>query len=283
MVRAVRSRAYDDGRDRWEVVEAAPGSNLIGSVHSYGWWSEETSTFDTRRELGSTSGVFIVNLGGDLEIVDATGAVHRLGAGEGFVGGMARATSLSRSAGAMAGVHVHAPLSTLARIAGVPPAELADRVVPLDQLPGPAMRALGEMVQHVPDRHALWGVLDDVITARLAATAPEDPATSYLLKRLATGCRVEALAGEIGWSRRRLAGHLQDRIGMEPRAFPGLARFERFARAIQAQPGASLAALAHDCGYADQPHLTREVVRYAEVTPGELRRRLIPEGGGVRD
>lgn len=74
MVRAVRSRAYDDDRDRWEVVKVSPTDGLNDAVRSYGWWRDETPSFDTRRELASTSGVLIVNLGSDLEIVDATGA-----------------------------------------------------------------------------------------------------------------------------------------------------------------------------------------------------------------
>ena len=283
MVRAVRSRAYDDAHDRWEIVEAGPAAGLTGAVHGYGWWGEETSSFDTRRELASTSGVFIVNLGSDLEIVDAAGTLHRLGAGQGFIGGMACATSLSRSTGAMEGIHVNAPLSTLGRIAGVPPSELGDRVVSLEDLPRGALRSLGARLQDTPDRETQWGVLDNLIAGRLAASEPEDPATAYLLARLSAGWRVEALAKELGWSRKRLAGHLRERIGIEPRAFAGLVRFERFSKLIQAEPGTALAAAAIDAGYADQAHLTREVVRYAQVTPGELRRRLIPEGGGVRD
>ena len=104
-----------------------------------------------------------------------------------------------------------------------------------------------------------------------------------LLARLSAGWRVDGLAQELGWSRKRLARHVQDRIGMEPRAFAGLARFDRFSSLIQTEPNTALAAAAIDAGYADQAHLTREVVRYAQVTPGELRRRLIPGQGGVRD
>lgn len=283
MARALRSRAYDNGHDRWEVVEVGPAASLTGAVQSYGWWSEETSSFDTRRELASTSGVFIVNLGSDLEILDAAGTLHRLGAGQGFIGGISSATSLSRSTGAMEGVHVNATLSTLGRIAGVPPSELAGRVVPLEDFAGGALRSLGARLQSAPHREMQWGVLDTLIADRLAASEPGDPVTAYLMARLSAGWRVEALATELGWSRKRLARHLRDRIGMEPRAFAGLARFERFSKLIQAEPGTALAAAAIDVGYADQAHLTREVMRYAQVTPGELRRRLIPEGGGVRN
>ena len=63
----------------------------------------------------------------------------------------------------------------------------------------------------------------------------------------------------------------------------GLARFERFATALRAKPEQPLAQAALDAGYADQAHLTREVRRYADLTPAGLRAKLIPGGGGVRE
>jgi AraC-like DNA-binding protein len=71
--------------------------------------------------------------------------------------------------------------------------------------------------------------------------------------------------------------------GLRPAQFVRLARFERFATALQAEPMASLAELAYVAGYADQAHLTHDVRRLSQMTPGELRARLIPAGGGVRD
>lgn len=282
MGRPTDSRVFDNGHDRWEIIEARPAERLVPFVERYSWWTEDTQSFTTRRELAGTTGVFIINLGSILEIVDARGDLHRLSAGEGFVGGIAQGTSLSRSTGAMKGIHIHAPLFTLSRLAGVPVAELADRVVSLADL-GAEHCSIGSELLEARSLEEGWTLLDVFLTDRLQTNAHHDLTTRFVLSRLAAGQRVQSLAAEIGWTRRRLAQYVRAEVGLEPRAFAGLARFERFASRLQAAPALPLAEAAIDAGYADQAHLTREVGRYAAMTPGELRGRLIPGAGGIRD
>lgn len=287
MDRSTVTRAYDDGRDRWSVATARPAAALTGWVDRYAWWSERTESFTTRRELAATTGVMIVNLGAPLEIVDASGARHRIGAGQGFAGGLAQATSLSRSLARggeeMLGVHVHLAPAKLARLLGMPLAALTDRCFTLADLIGGDADRLGDALLHARGQEARWRVLDAFVAARAAAAAGPDRAVDHARRRLVIGHRVEAVATELGWSRKRLARRFHDAIGLHPRAFAGLARFKRFATALQARPELPLAHAAVDAGYADQPHLTREVVRYADLTPAALRDRLIPGGGGVRE
>lgn len=283
MDRSTSIRAYDDGHDRWEVRSARPAAPLQGIVDRYAWWSECTATFTTRRELASTGGVFIINLGSPLEIVDARGELHRLSAGEGFAGGLARATSLSRSTGAMTGVHLHLPAATLARLLGLPLAELCDRVVSLDQLLGGEATALGDRLLAAATHERRWAILDGFVERQMAGAHAQDNEVEHARRRLARGHPVRAIAADLGWSRKRLAQRFRDGTGLLPRQYAGLARFERFATALAANPRVALVQAAIDAGYADQAHLTREVNRFAALSPAALRARLIPEGGGVRE
>lgn len=275
-------RSHDDGRDRWRIAEVRPAPALTGIVDRYATWTERTETFSTRRELASTGGVFIVNLGAPLEIVDARGKAHLFAAGEGFVGGMAEATSLSRSTGAMAGIHVHLSVPRLAALLGVSIAELGDRVVRLDDLPGEA-RVLGERLAEAADDEARFDMLDRFVTGRAGEMAV-DTAIGAALRSLGRcgPSPVESAAEVLGWSRKQLARRVRDATGLLPRAFVRLSRFERFAAALQSAPGESLAEHAAAAGYADQAHLTRDVRRLAATTPADLRARLIPAAGGVR-
>ena len=283
MARSTTSRAFDDGRDRWTVATAAPAAALTGWIDRYASWSEQTETFTTRRELAATTGVMIVNLGSPLEIVDASGMTHRLAAGQGFAGGMARATSLSRSTGPVSGVHVHLPPDRLAALLGVPLAALTDRCFTLADLLDRDAERLGEQLLAATDDEARWQVLDTFLMTRAALAPASDAELDHARHQLARGHRVDAVAGDLGWSRKRLAQRFRDAIGLHPRSFAGLARFERFATALQARPNEPLAAAAHDAGYADQAHLSREVARYADLSPTALRARLLPDGGGVRE
>lgn len=283
MERIQTIESFNDGSDRWQIARVSAAPLLAGVVHGYSSWCEDTQSFTTRRELASTNGVFIVNLGSTLEIVDARGEVHRLGAGEGFVGGIARATSLSRSTGSMEGVHIHMSLAAIGRLFQLPLGELADRVVRLEDLAGGVGVSLALRLAEASDLHERWALLDSFLSRRFAYAADADRPMDYLLAHLAAGRGVRQAADELGWSRKLLAQRFRNATGFLPREFSALARFERFAGLLQAEPQASLAELAIAAGYSDQPHLTRAVVRFADTTPAELRARLIPGGGGVRD
>jgi transcriptional regulator GlxA family with amidase domain len=105
------------------------------------------------------------------------------------------------------------------------------------------------------------------------------------MRRLAgaPGPVTSALADEIGWSRKHFTRRFRAATGFSPDRFRRLARFERFAAALARAPDDSLAGLAAECGYVDQAHLARDVRAFSDMTPGELRARLIPGGGGVRE
>jgi AraC-like DNA-binding protein len=283
--RPTRVRAHDDGVDRWEMVEAAPALALRGRVQRYGWYREEIGSFGGRRELASTSGVLIYVLGEPLEIVGADGRAIVLRTGEAFAGGIADGTSLSRNLGAQHGVHVFLPLQSLAAVTGAPLAELANRVAPLRDLIGAAAGDLGGRLVEAGSAAERFDRLDAFLAARFAAAGDPDRPVDHAMRRLARADAPTAqkVADEIGWSRRHLARRFRAATGFAPDRFRRLARFERFAGAIAASPEDSLAGLAADCGYADQAHLARDVRDFADLTPGELRGRLLPNGAGVRD
>ncbi len=278
-------RRHDDGIDMWEMTAAAPAASLAGLVDGYCSYIERTSSFVARRELASTSGVLIYALGEPLSIVGADGVEIVLKAGEAFAGGIADATSISRALGAQRGIHINMPLHALAAVCGAPVAELANRVVPLADLIGLSARDLGHALGSTLDPHDQFDLLDTFLTRRFADMAAPDRAILWAMTRLANAeaPTVTEIADSVGWSRKHLSHRFAAVTGFSPQSYRRLARFERFSTAIAARPDESLAMLALDAGYHDQPHMTREVQAFGAMSPGELRRRLIPDGGGVRE
>ena len=57
----------------------------------------------------------------------------------------------------------------------------------------------------------------------------------------------------------------------------GLMRFEQVRNQLWRHPGANLAGLAHELGYADQAHLSREFKRYSGTTPAAFARKASAE------
>ncbi|SOD48958.1 helix-turn-helix domain-containing protein [Streptomyces sp. Ag82_G6-1] len=80
--------------------------------------------------------------------------------------------------------------------------------------------------------------------------------------------RVEELADELGWSRKRLWSRFHAQLGLPPKRAVKLVRFDWAATRLAG--GQEAARVAADCGYADQSHLHRDVVAFTGVTPATV-------------
>jgi AraC-like DNA-binding protein len=80
------------------------------------------------------------------------------------------------------------------------------------------------------------------------------------------------LIDDLGGSRSRMWRTATAALGMSPKRFLMLRRFEVGMRLLSS--GVPLAAAAVRAGYVDQAHFHREVKRWAGHTPGELLRRV---------
>lgn len=280
----IRRRTYDDGVDRWQVGEARPAETLRGLVSHYTAYYEQVSSFAARQELATTSGVLIFALGAPLEIVGADGGVILLRQGEGFAGAAADRTSISRGSGKQAGIHIFMPLTSLSAVLGVPLAELANRVATLRDLIGHPAEDFGSQLVEAGDDERRFDLLDEFLIRQFADRSTDDE-TVWSIARLSRsgGPASSVLAEEIGWSRRHFARRFRDSTGFGPDRFRRIARFQRFVAKLKRAPGDDLASFAVETGFADQAHLARDVRDFADMTPGALRARLIPDEYGVKE
>ncbi|MEO3858261.1 helix-turn-helix domain-containing protein [Acrocarpospora sp. B8E8] len=76
--------------------------------------------------------------------------------------------------------------------------------------------------------------------------------------------RVDGLANEVGWSRKRLWSRFRSQLGITPKRAARLVRFDHAAHLLAA--GHAAAGVA-ESGYVDQPHRHREVKAFAGLTP----------------
>lgn len=178
---------------------------------------------------------------------------------------------------------------------GVPQEELAERHVELSSLWGAGVEAwvarLGE-ARSAADRFAL---LEGLFLSRLEARRASHPAVARALARLqgnAVEVPVASLVAGSGLSHRRFIELFRREVGLTPRDFLRVRRFQRVLHSTQQGALPSITWLAHEAGYCDQSHLLLEcrklagmssgalasTVPLAEVLPPEERGQMLPIG-----
>jgi AraC-like DNA-binding protein len=182
-------------------------------------------------------------------------------------------------------------------VLGVPLDELADRTLPFEDVWGDG--ELVERLHDAPSWDARFDLLDAVLAARIAAAAPLRPEVEGAWRRLVAtngAVPVAELVRDAGWSRRHFTARFAEHVGLPPKAFARVLRFDR-AKALLCAPsvelvgdsqtnstlggvgrGPSLAEIALDCGYYDQAHFNRDFRAFAGCTPTELIARRLPAG-----
>ncbi|MFI8090549.1 helix-turn-helix domain-containing protein [Streptomyces sp. NPDC086080] len=155
---------------------------------------------------------------------------------------------------------------TAPALLGVPAHELRDRRVDLADLwPAAEVRRLTARVDAADDPAR---GLEDLALRRAARTAPPDPLLARLVAALDAGRPVADTADELGLGARQLHRRSLTAFGYGPKT---LARILRLRRALAlARAGVPFAETAARAGYADQPHLARDIRDLAGMPLGEL-------------
>jgi len=169
-------------------------------------------------------------------------------------------------------------------VLGVPASEMAGRIVALEDLWGDvAARRLCARLGEARDMAAAAGVLESAIAERVASGSGNGngrPARAELAlaaaERLTSGSgSVYAVAAELGVSERHLRRVFRETVGVSPKGYARIARFQRALGAAREDGRAGWASIAAAAGYYDQAHLIAEFRAIAGVTPrvlvGEMR------------
>jgi AraC-like DNA-binding protein len=259
----------------WEAVGATPDVRLQDCVLSYTGYVERAPAPMRRLEVPFAGIAMIVSFGPSI-LVD--GVRHRS-----FVAGLDDRATVTEYSGEQRGIQVNFTPLGARRLLGLPMDELARRVVALEDVFGGD--GLADRLRDVPGWPARFALLDDLLVRRLRAAPPFDARVQQAWMRLRSSdgaVEIAALAREVGWSRRHLAGRFRTEVGLAPKAVARILRFERVTRTLRANAGEGLADLAYACGYADQAHLNRDFRELAGTTPTDFTSRLLPGGAGVR-
>ncbi len=249
----------------WEVVRRA-GPGRPPRIRMAGFRTAGTAPVDVRVVPHPAVSVALA-LGDGPRVVDTVSGRQRRGdVALGFLHGAVRVRGTGIEC-----IQVRLSPVVARAVLGVSPAELGNDLASLDDLWGRDARRIRHRLNETPSWEERFSLAEELLLARAEGGRALDPEVVRawdLLVRTRGRARIDALAADVGWSRKRLWTRFRAQTGIAPKRAAGLIRFDHAAHRLAT--GRRAAAVAAEAGYADQSHLHRDVVAFSGVTPSTV-------------
>jgi AraC-like DNA-binding protein len=255
------------------MASRQPLAALAPYVRELQGYVERTSGVLRRREFPGLHVVVILEFEPRLRVyANGQELVHASYAG-GFVAGLDGTFTLTEHFGLQAGVQLNLHPLGARRLFGLPLSELRGTTLHFRDLVPASQRGLSERLAELTDWDARFDLLERFLWERLREAAPANPAVAWALQRIAQAegaIDLEALTAELGYSRKHVISLFHDQVGVPPKLWARLTRFDRLRRELSHGAPRSWAELALTCGYYDQAHLARDVRQFSGGPPRQL-------------
>ncbi|WP_020575634.1 AraC family transcriptional regulator [Actinopolymorpha alba] len=153
-----------------------------------------------------------------------------------------------------------------------PPAATSDQLVELGDLWGDG-RDLCERLHASGAPADMLRVLEESLVAHAVRPVRVDPAIGFALRELERGTGVRTVAERLGFTTRRFSRQFSDHVGLTPKRYARVRRFQRVLASIPHDRPVDWAELAVTNGYFDQPHLIHDFRALSGLSPTAYRPR----------
>jgi AraC-like DNA-binding protein len=165
-------------------------------------------------------------------------------------------------------VGVHFRPSGAFAFLGLPLDELRNQHVPLAALWGTRADELRERLIAAPGVQTRLLLLERMLASWLAATRNRHPAVAHALTAFGAGSRrIADVVDEIGLSSRRFIRLFNDEVGLTPKTYCRIHRFQRTVALLHGCEDVDWADTAAACGYYDQSHMIHDFQEFAGLSP----------------
>jgi AraC-like DNA-binding protein len=256
-----------------EYLSHCPGPPLDGFVENL-WSLSDAPSHARERILPSGTLELVINLHEDeLRIYDAAESQTPRRFPGAIVSGAYRGPFVIDTEEHASVIGVHFAPGGAAALLGAPPGHLADTHLDLQTLWGEQATQLRERLCEAGTPPKRFRVLEDALVSRLRHPFEQHRAVRVALEQIARpGATVAEVADRVGLSHRRLIEVFTAEVGMPPKLFGRLQRFQRAMVVLQRPASVDWAELAIRCGYYDQSHLIRDFREFSGFSPADLRR-----------
>src|SRR5215472_13441565 len=160
---------------------------------------------------------------------------------------------------------------------GISADELADMHLDLGTMWGSAASETRERLSAASTSCQQFRLLENLLLARLCRSSEHHPAVALALEGFSkdnTRGVVRKLAREAGYSDRRFIDLFRVEVGLKPKLFNRIQRFQRLLTLVDLRTRPNWSELALNCGYFDQSHLIRDFLAFTGVSPADYVHRL---------
>ena len=169
----------------------------------------------------------------------------------------------------------------LHRLIGVPALDLKQDYHDAELFFGTEVRDLMEQLSAATSYSFMVSIIEHFLLARfrrLKMGSTVDEVADYLLAD-PSSFSLDAIARQACFSTKQFYRKFVERIGISPKLFSRMARFNHAYQHKIAQPNASWSSIAQEFGYTDYHHLEKEFKEFSGLTPNEWIRQnaLAPE------
>src|SRR5262249_28508713 len=247
-----------------------PGPPLDAYIDRF-WLFSDTPPHPRERILPSGTVQLVINLTDDeIRIFDASDPVRpRRYSGSAVAGPYSNFFQIDPLVHASL-IGVHFRPGRAVPVLGVPVSELADTHVDLENLWGRPAAELRERLCTAATPTQRFAVLEEVLLGRLRQSPPWHgaiPVAPEALEQAEAGVKVRELARRVGLSQRRFIQLFTAEVGLTPKLYGRVRRFQRARELVRNATEPDWAAVAAACGFFDQSHLIRDFGEFSGLSP----------------
>ena len=152
----------------------------------------------------------------------------------------------------------------------MPATELCDQCIGIDDLWGDAAGSMRDRLLEPTTAAEKFRCLEEWLLKRLAKPLERHPAVDYAMGVFVShrsALPVSTVAERTGYSQRRLIQLFSEQVGLTPKLFSRIGRFQRVIRDVADCTEIDWAGIALSCGYFDQAHFIHEFQEFCGLTP----------------
>ena len=246
-----------------------PSSPLAGSIEAFCFYEADVF-LPLKKELCLPNGqvAMVINLGHDTVQVSVPPHLGQFGSFHGgvFHGAFSQASMIDPNT-MVRTISICFKPGGAHTFLSMPATELTNQAVDLFSIFGTAAIYLCEQLQSARTDDAMVSILERFFLARAAWEQTPHPAIAFALDSFQAGYSISAVTARLGMSPKRFIHLFGEAVGLTPKVFCRVQRFQEVVGRIEKGQTAHWADLALSCGYFDQAHFIHDFQSFSGLTP----------------